>query len=246
MNRFFDKVVLVTGAASGIGKAAAERMASEGAAVACVDRNAEGAEALAVALGGGATAHTCDVRDEASVAACVHAVVSHHGKLDALCNVAGILRADHTHELALSHWQDILAVNLTGTFLMCREAIPHLIATKGHIVNTSSTAALGSHPWMAAYAASKGGIISLTRSLSAEYVKQHLNINCVIPGAIATPMHAQFQMPEGGDPTLLKGSIPHVKYHGPQHVAGAIALLASSDARYMNGTEIRVDGGAMS
>lgn len=233
MKRFQGKVVLVTGAASGIGKATATRLAEEGAQVAAVDI-AEGAE------------FRCDVGDEAQVAATVAAVIARFDRLDVLANVAGVLRADHTHELELASWERILRINLTGTFLMCRAAIPHLLKTRGVIVNTSSTAALGSHPWMAAYAASKGGILSMTRVIAVEYAKQGLRANCVCPGGVATPLHGQFRMPRGADPDLLRGAMPPVPYVGPEHAASVIAFLASDDARYINGTEIRADGGALS
>lgn len=114
------------------------------------------------------------------------------------------------------------------------------------IVNTSSTAALGSHPWMAAYAASKGGILSMTRVIAVEYAKQGLRANCVCPGGVATPLHGQFRMPKGADPDLLRGAMPPVPYVGPEHAASVIAFLASDDARYINGAEIRADGGALS
>ena len=232
MKRFEGKVALVTGAASGIGKATADRLAEEGATVARVDlREVE---------------HVCDVSDEAQVARTIADVVGRHDRLDVVCNVAGILRADHTHELALADFERIVKVNLTGTFLVCRAAIPHLVKTKGCIVNTSSTAALGSHPWMAAYAASKGGILSLTRAIAVEYVKQGLRANCVCPGGIATPLHGQFRLPKGADPDLLRGAMPMVPYVGPEHAASVIAFLASDDARYITGAEIRADGGALS
>jgi NAD(P)-dependent dehydrogenase (short-subunit alcohol dehydrogenase family) len=232
MKRFEGKVCLVTGAASGIGKATAARLAEEGAIVEPVDLKD--------------VAHVCDVSDEAQVAATVAAVVAKHDRLDVLCNVAGILRADHTHELSLEHWDRILRVNLTGTFLMCRAAIPSLVKSKGVIVNTSSTAALGSHPWMAAYAASKGGIIALTKTIAVEYVKQGLRANCVCPGGVATPLHGQFRMPKGADVELLRGAMPLVPYVGPEHAASVIAFLASDDAKYITGTEVRADGGALS
>jgi meso-butanediol dehydrogenase / (S,S)-butanediol dehydrogenase / diacetyl reductase len=232
VKRFEGKVALVTGAGSGIGQATARRLAEEGGTVVGLDL--AGAEL------------TCDVADEAAVAEAVAEVIARHDRLDVLCNVAGILRADHTHELALADWERILRVNLTGTFLMCRAALPHLLRSKGCIVNTSSTAALGSHPWMAAYAASKGGILSLTRTIAVEYVKQGLRANCVCPGGIATPLHGQFRMPRKADPDLLRGAMPLVPYVGPEHAASVIAFLASDDARYINGVEIRADGGALS
>ena len=174
------------------------------------------------------------------------AVIAKHDRLDVLCNVAGVLRADHTHEVKLADWERILRINLTGTFLMCRAAIPHLLKTKGAIVNTSSTSALGSHPWMAAYAASKGGILSMTRVIAVEYAKQGLRANCVCPGGINTPLHGQFRMPKGVDFELLRGAMPPVPQVGPEYAASVIAFLASDDAKYMNGAEIRADGGALS
>jgi NAD(P)-dependent dehydrogenase (short-subunit alcohol dehydrogenase family) len=249
MKRFTGKVALVTGAASGIGQATAIRLAGEGADVACVDLSKSGLDATAEAvekLGSKVRVFECDVSLESAVVATVRAAVEAYGKLDVLCNVAGILRADHTHELTLENWNRILSVNLTGTFLMCRAAIPHLLKTRGNIVNMSSTAALGSHPWMAAYAASKGGILSMTRSLSIEYVKQGLRVNAICPGGIKTLLHGQFHLPKGADVDLLKGAIPFVEFAGPEDVASAVAFVASDDGKYMNGAEIRVDGGALS
>ncbi|HVK73493.1 MAG TPA: SDR family oxidoreductase [Kofleriaceae bacterium] len=233
MKRFEGKVALVTGAASGIGKATAVRLAEEGATVATVDI-ADGAE------------FRCDISDEQQVNDMMAAVLARFDRIDVLCNVAGVLRADHTHELKLENWEKILRINLTGTFLVCRAAIPHLLKTKGVIVNTSSTSALGSHPWMAAYAASKGGILSMTRVIAVEYAKQGLRANCVCPGGVATPLHGQFRMPKGADPDLLRGAMPPVPYVGPEHAASVIAFLASDDARYINGAEVRADGGALS
>ena len=160
---------------------------------------------------------------------------------------AGILHAKHTHEVTLEKWNQVLAVNLTGTFLTCREALPQLVlGGGGAIVNTASSAALGGHPWMAAYAASKGGIISFTKTLAIEYAKQGIRANVVLPGAIITPIHGQFRMPKGADGALIQRIIPVVPYAEPETVADAIAFLASDDARYCNGSELRVDGAMMS
>jgi NAD(P)-dependent dehydrogenase (short-subunit alcohol dehydrogenase family) len=247
--RFTDKVALVTGAASGIGKATAVRLAEEGASVACVDIDHAAAERTARAIadsGHDALAWPCDVSSESAVQGVVAEVVKRFGKLNVLCNIAGILRSDHTHELKLEDWQRVLAINLTGTFLMCRAAIPHLLQTRGNIVNMSSTAALGSHPWMAAYAASKGGILSMTRALSVEYVKQGLRVNAICPGGIKTGLHQNFRVPKGAEFELLKGAIPFVEFVGPEQIAAAVAFIASDEAAYMNGADLRIDGGAMS
>jgi len=247
MKRFEGKVALITGAASGIGRATAERLAQEGASVAVADVSASIQEVAAgiEQAGGTALALTCDVGDEASVAAMMAAVITRFDHLDVLCNMAGILRSDRTHELSLENWERILRVNLTGTFLVCRAAIPHLLKTKGNIVNTSSTSALGSHPWMAAYAASKGGILSMTRAIAVEYVKQGLRANCLIPGGIKTPLHMQFKMPKGADMDLLRGAMPFMPQAGPEAAAAVVAFLASDDGAYITGTEVRADGGAL-
>jgi len=246
MKRFEGKTALITGAARGIGRATAQRLSSEGASVACLDLNAEGLAETVAGLDGPAKAFPCDISDPAQVAAAVGGAVEAFGGLDVLCNIAGVLYTANTHEMTLEAWNRVMSINLTGTFLMCREAIPHLLKTRGNIVNMSSTAALGGHPWMSAYAASKGAILSMTRSLSVEYVKKGLRVNAIVPGGIATDMHNDFAIPEGGDPMLIQRIVPHVKYVGPEYVASAIAFVASDDGKYMNGADLRVDGGMLS
>ena len=249
MKRFGGKICLVTGAATGIGEATALRLAQEGGKVACLDIDLPGAEGTAKACQKhevDAIAVHCDVGSEEAVKAAVAQVVEHFGQLDVVCNIAGILRTCHTHEMSLELWDTIIRINLTGTFLMCREVLPHLMGRRGVIVNMSSTAAVGSHPWMAAYAASKGGVTSMTRALSLEYIRHKVRINAVIPGGIMTSMHSHFTMPEGGNPELLKGAMPHIRMAGPDRCASVVAFLASDDAKYIHGTEIRVDGGALS
>ncbi len=249
MLRFEDKVVLITGAASGIGRASVERMASEGATLACVDVQNEAVELAAKqarALGAEALALVCDVSDPKAVRHAIASTVSEFGRLDSLCNIAGILHFDNTHELPLEKWNQILAVNLTGTFLMCQAALPHLLEGGGNIVNMSSTAALAGHPWTAAYSASKGGVLGLTRTLAIEYGKQGLRANAVCPGSVSTPMHQVFQLPEGADPKLLERILPLDEFRGPEVAAAVVAFLASEDAAHVNGEQIRVDGGTLS
>jgi NAD(P)-dependent dehydrogenase (short-subunit alcohol dehydrogenase family) len=248
MRRFEGKVAVVTGAGSGIGQATVLRLSSEGCRVVCADVNAEAAEATAKRAreaGGEAEAVACDVSDPSSANAAVARAVERFGALHALCNIAGILRFVHSHEETLEDWNRILAVNLTGTFLMSRAAIPHLLATKGVIVNTSSTAALQAHPWCAAYSASKGAILSLTRALAIEYGRQGLRVNCICPGGIETPIHTAFRFPEGADKTLLRRIMPFDGFRGAEEAANVIAFLVSDDARHILGTEIRVDGGML-
>jgi meso-butanediol dehydrogenase/(S,S)-butanediol dehydrogenase/diacetyl reductase len=248
MRRFEGKVALITGAASGIGRATALRLAEEGASLALWDVQAAALDATARdAREHGADVETAivDVCDEAQVKAQVAAASSRFGRLDVLCNVAGILRFDHTHELSLDAWSRVLAINLTGTFLACREAIPHLLASRGNVVNIASTAGMTGHPWAAAYAASKGGVIAFTRALAVEYAQQGLRANAICPGSIETPITKAFQIPEGANPKLVRRMMPLTGFAGPEKVASLVAYLASDEGSHVTGEEIRVDGGAL-
>lgn len=248
MQRFQDKVVLVTGAGSGIGRASALRIASEGGAVFCVDLNEEALAATVETIGasgGEASAHTCDVSDESSVNACVQACVERYGSLYALVNMAGILRFDDTGALQTDHWQKIIDVNLTGTMLLCRAVLPHLLQSGGSIVNAASTAALAGLPCGVAYSASKGGVLAMTRSIAVEYAKRGVRANCVCPGDINTDMVSGISFPETMDFDLM-GRIQSLSGpKGPEVVAGVIAMLASEDGIHITGEDIRVEGGTL-
>ena len=250
MKRFEGKNVVITGAAAGIGQATAQRIAEEGGNVALIDINAEGlagTKKLAEAHGAKAWVYECNVTDGARVKEVIDQAAEDMGGFDTLCHCAGILRTYHTHEMTFEQWHQIIDINLNGTFYVNHAALPHLLKNRfSALVNCSSTSAIGSHPWMAAYAASKGGVISMTRALYQEYVKQGLRANCVVPGGIATALHGDFKAPPGADMELLKGAMPFVGFAKPAHAASVIAFLASDDARYINGTEIRADGGALS
>lgn len=249
MQRFAGKVALITGAASGIGRATALRLASEGAAVAAADVQPEPVHALCEEIRSSqeqqALPVLCDVSNPGSVQEAVAATAARFGRLDVLCNIAGILRFDHSHELSLEDWNRVIQVNLTGTFLMCQAAIPLLLESKGNIVNMASTAAISAHPWTAAYSASKGGVLALTLALALEYGKQGIRVNCTCPGAIKTPIRNQFRLPDGANPKLLERIMPFNGFAEPEECAAAIAFLASSDASHINGTALRVDGGML-
>lgn len=246
MQRFLDRAVLVTGAASGIGRAIAERLVREGATLCALDVEGDGLvelEATLRAEGLQVTTGRCDVSREADVVTAVAAAAARFGRLDVLVNVAAILRADLLHELSTSDWDRVLAVNLTGTFFMCRAALPHLLATRGNIVNVASTAAIHGQPYAGAYAASKGGVLALTKSIAIDYAKQGVRANAVLPCDVATPMFSQFRMPAGGDWKLVKRVMAPKGSGVPADVAGVVAMLASDDGAHVTGAEVRVDGG---
>jgi NAD(P)-dependent dehydrogenase (short-subunit alcohol dehydrogenase family) len=249
MRRFDGKVVLVTGAASGIGRATVERLASEGARLFCVDVQADALQETvkrAVELGAEAEARVCDVSSEDDVVATVAACVARFGRLDSLCHVAGILRFAHTHDMTFADWRRIQSVNLDGTFLMCRAALPHLLASGGNIVNVSSVAALAGLAYGAAYGASKGGVLAFTRALAVEYGKQGVRVNAVCPGSIKTPMTAGGAgLPKDADLKLVMRQMALDKPRGPETVASLIAFLASDDAAHVNGESVKVEGGTL-
>ena len=249
MQRFVNRAVLVTGAAGGIGRASALRIAAEGGEVFCVDLNAEAVEATVAIItreGGRAIGYRCDISSESEVQACVAAAVEAYGSLYALVNMAGVLRFDDTEQLALEKWQQVIDVNLTGTMLLCREVLPHLLASKGSIVNAASTAALSGLPCGAAYSASKGGVLAMTRSIAIEYAKRGVRANCVCPGEITTGMTDDVAFPETMDFDLISRIVSPTGARGREVVATVIAMLASEDGSHITGEDIRVDGGTLS
>ena len=247
-NRFTGRRALVTGAASGIGRATALRLASESAQVTAVDVNAELLEKLTVdseGTTGSITTLVGDVSTEDGVISLVDTAVERLGGLDVVVNAAGVLSFSHTHEVSLDEWSRLIAINLTGTFLMCRQSLPHLLATRGNIVNLASTAAHAGQPWATAYVASKGGVLALTRSLAVEYAAQGLRVNSISPGAIDTPITGAFHLPEGADIKLLGRVTPLGPFGTPEGIAAAIAFVASDEASHMNGADLLIDGATL-
>lgn len=244
MQRFSNKVALVTGAASGIGRATAIRLASEGASVFLADINAGGLADTVAALpvGSSSAVATLNVADSAACKDVVAACVDRFGKLDILCNIAGIAICDHFTDISDEQWHRAVSINLDGVFFMSRAALPHLLETKGNIVMMSSSAGLVGQAYNSAYCATKAGVLMLGKSLALEYGKQGVRVNSVCPGFVKTPLTSAFSMPEGADMELMARLMPLTEGAEPEEIAGAVAYLASDEARFVTGIALPIDG----
>jgi meso-butanediol dehydrogenase/(S,S)-butanediol dehydrogenase/diacetyl reductase len=231
VTRFSGRIALVSGSGSGIGAAVAGRLRYEGATVVGAD------------LRGGDV--TCDVTSSDDCHAAVRHVLDAHGRLDVLCNVAGIGISHPIASFPPADWRRIFEVNLHGTFQLSQAALPALLETSGCIVNLASVSALRGSPYNAAYSASKAAQISLTRSMAVELAKSGVRVNAVAPSAVDTPFLAGFSLPEGADLDLLVRAAPPMGgVVDPDDVAGAVAYLASDEARSVTGAVLVMDRGA--
>jgi pyridoxal 4-dehydrogenase len=242
MRRFEGRVAVVTGAAQGMGKAVALRLAEEGATVVAVDINGAGARATGEAIGGASFGTGCDIGDEAAVTELFKAVAGRFSKLDILVNVAAIVPFVKWDELTFSEWRRVLRVNLDGLYLMCRAGSDLMRRNQyGRIVNFSSNSIFAGTPNMAHYVASKGGVLTFTRALATELGPHKITVNSICPGLIDT---------EGVQTTPHKDSFEFVemlqaiKGRGlPKDVVPAVAFLASEEAQWITGQALNVDAG---
>lgn len=249
--RFVGKDRVVTGGGSGIGRAVALRLAAEGGRVAVLDIDADAARETLALAGGNGIASALDVREEASVAAAAAAVEAAFGGVDVLVNNAGIEILGTIDEMAPAVWDEIMAVNLRGPYLTSRLFLPQLLAraeAKGGaaIVHNASLMGLVSSAGLAAYCASKAGVVSLTRSMALDYATRNLRVNCVCPGIIHTPMlERRFAMqPDRAEAYRATSQRPPVHYIGrAEDVGAAMAYLASDEARFVTGSALTIDGG---
>jgi NAD(P)-dependent dehydrogenase (short-subunit alcohol dehydrogenase family) len=247
--RYAGTVALVTGAGSGIGRATARRLAAEGAAVACLDMAEDAIATVAdeinqesAGAGGRAIALPCDVTDEDAVAATVSQAREELGHIAYLCNIAGVGGFAHTPEQSLAGWDRIIAVNLTGTFLMCRAVLPGMLEHGGAITNTVSTAGVVGQPYSAAYCASKGGVKLLTKALAVEYMARGIRVNGIAPGGVDTPIIHNFGPPDDADFKLIERIMTPFGFAFPHEIAGAFAYLGSAEAGYISGAILSMDG----
>ncbi|AQS41292.1 MAG: Putative oxidoreductase [Candidatus Tokpelaia hoelldobleri] len=251
MKRFEGRKIIVTGAGSGIGQATVARLLSEGGMVAAVDISEAGLKKTAEQAQKDGNADrlvviAADLSEEAAVKEHIGGAIEKLGGLDVLVNAAGILRSCHTHEMTLEFWNTVLRTNLTSTFLVTRQALPALLKSgRGVVVNFSSTSASFGHPYMAAYAATKGAIQAFTHAIAVEYARQGLRAVAVAPGSISSGMTHNPGLPEDADQSLFVKMMPALGqgFASPDSVAGVIAMFASDDGVFITGTELRIDGG---
>jgi NAD(P)-dependent dehydrogenase (short-subunit alcohol dehydrogenase family) len=253
-SRLAGRRAIVTGGGSGIGLAVAVRLAGEGASVGVIDVR-EGAAADAVAAistdGGKAFAATADVASEPSIAAAVSDLAADLGGIDTVVTCAGLAYPGATHEMALAAWETMMGVNLTGTFLTVKHALPHLLsASGGSVVTIGSVASLVAAGQSAAYDASKGGVLQFTRAVAVEYVDQGIRANCVCPGVVATGLGANSRAVTEHAAARATGrapsqrlDIPMSRRADPSEIAAAVAYLCSDDASFVTGVALPVDGG---
>jgi NAD(P)-dependent dehydrogenase (short-subunit alcohol dehydrogenase family) len=244
-DRFTDKVVFITGAASGIGRAAAVAFAVEGARVAILDRTEDAladTAAAAEAVGGEVLVIACDVSDPEQVEAAVARTVERFGRLDVAFNNAGVEnKAAPVHEIDLAEWDRILGINLRGTFTCMKHELAQMVTQGGGVViNTSSGAGIRGVAGGAAYAASKHAIIGLTRSAALDYATRNIRVNAVLPGNIETPMMDRFT---GGDIQKAIDLEPVGRLGKPEEIAEAVLWMASDLGGFVTGAATVVDGG---
>ncbi|MBD0365452.1 MAG: SDR family oxidoreductase [Flavisolibacter sp.] len=238
--RFIDKVCLVTGAGSGIGRATIERMAAEGGLAVVIDRDEKGGNATVANItqaGGTAIFSKCDVGNEDEIKSSVQMALDKWGRIDVVVNNAAMMTFKRVVDLTAEEWDTVMRVNLRSVFLFCKYTIPHI--NKGAIVNVSSVHAHETTANVVPYASSKGAMEAFIRGVSLEYPYPKLRINCVAPGAVDTPMLWNNPNVKSGA-EKIEGAIGK-----PEELAAAICFMASDEASYINGTTLVVDGGRL-
>jgi NAD(P)-dependent dehydrogenase (short-subunit alcohol dehydrogenase family) len=243
---FEGKVVLVTGAASGLGQLASIRFAAEGAKLCLIDLNGEGLAETASAItdaGGTCVSLAADLGEPANCAAAVATAIDAFGKLDVLCNVAGMLRIHPLAEISVQDWDRLLSANLSAPLFMIQAAMPHLVETHGNVINVVSTAAFLGQAYMAPYGATKAALLSLTRSLAMEFMHKPVRINALAPGGMLTPMATGLTIPDGLEMDLVGRYMGIRPPSEIEDILEPLLFLASDRARAVHGACYTADNG---
>jgi meso-butanediol dehydrogenase/(S,S)-butanediol dehydrogenase/diacetyl reductase len=243
--RFTDKVALVTGAGSGIGRATAIRLAQEGAAVYMADIDGDALEETVGLLPEGSQYRcgTLDVSDRAACKQLVADTVAEFGRLHVLCNIAGIATCEHFTDISEETWNKVIGVNLNGVFFLSQAAMPHLVESRGNIINMSSSAGRTGQAYNAAYCSAKAGVLMMSKALAVEFASKGVRVNAICPGAVSTSLSQNFQAPEDADTNLFMRLMPLLPMAEAEEIAAAVAYLASDEARFVTGVEFAIDGG---
>lgn len=245
MRRFAGQTVLISGAASGIGAATAQRFAAEGANLALCDLREEPLRAFAETLelpDDRLELGAFDVADADAYAAFIDHAAARFGRLDVLVNNAGIGSFGHVDEVDTKYWRKVMAVNVDAVFFGVRAAMPYLRKTKGCVVNTASISGLFADPGLLAYNTSKGALINMTRNLAVDHASDGVRFNCICPGGVATPM-TKAHLADAAFMDEYATLVPMARMGLPEEMAAGIAFLASRDAAYITGTTLTIDGG---
>jgi len=249
MYDFSGQIVLVTGAASGIGRATAERFHGEGASVVLADRNLEGVESVARKLGDDTRTYCLgfDAIDRESCIEMVESAVAHFGRLDVLCNIAGIAGGWRLEEMSATDWHRMIDINLNSLFHITQAAIPSLIESRGNVVNMSSAAGKQGQPYGTCYCASKAGVIGFSKAVAAEFASRGVRSNAICPGGVKTPIYDNYTFPDNAEMDLIERmrSLPGFGEAEVSDVTAMILFLASDQARFITGVAFEVDGGQL-
>jgi len=246
MDRFEGKTAVVTGAASGIGRAIALRFADEGATLLLHDLDGEGlarTEADARELGADAASRQGDVSTRAECVETIAACVEGFGRLDVLVNVAGVARAEHFTDIDEATYRRMTAVNTDAPFFLSQAAVPHLLESNGNIVNIASNAGLMGGAYTAVYCMTKGAVVQLTRALAMEYLKEPIRINAVAPGSTMTALTTGFHVPDDVDFELMARYMVPRPMSEAEEIAGLVAFVASDEGRSIHGAILSIDNG---
>lgn len=247
MGRLDGKVVIVTGAGGGIGRAMARKLAQEGAMVAAADVNEERLAGTAAGMDGTIRAQRCDVSKAAEVERLVADTVAAFGKLTTICNNAGISIPAKVTDLSEDDWDRTIGVNLKGVYLGCKYAIPEMLkGGGGSVINMGSVNSLVAEPYLSAYCASKGGVLMLTKQIALDFARDNIRANCICPGWVDTPINWPHAEMMGGLDQVLK-TLPDWQPIGrqgyPEEIANVAVFLASDESSFMTGSAVVVDGG---